>query len=70
METGENRQPHHHLPAHVFQITVFTWEYLGFREEFVHWDPQKTPRSPNTPEHGHHGTLVPHDTQMLAVSQL
>jgi hypothetical protein len=51
MQTGGVRQPHPHLLAHVFQITGFTWEDLGFRVDFVHWDAQKTPSSPNTPEH-------------------
>jgi len=62
METGGYRQPHHHLLAHVFQMTGFTWEYLGSREDFGYRDAQKTPRSPDTPEHGHHRTLVPHGT--------
>ena len=45
------RQPHPHLLAHVFQMTEFTWEDLGLREDFVHPNAQKTPRSPNAPEH-------------------
>jgi hypothetical protein len=43
-------------------MTGFTWEYLGLREEFVHEDAQKTPRSPNPPGTVHHGALVPHGT--------
>ena len=57
-----NRQPHPHQLAHVFQMAGFTWEYLGLREDFVHPGAQNPPRSPNTPEHGHHRTLVPHGT--------
>jgi hypothetical protein len=45
------RQPHPHLLAHVFQMTGFTWEDLGLREDFVHPGAQRTPRSPNAPEH-------------------
>jgi hypothetical protein len=37
-------------------------EHLGLQEDFVHPDAQKTPRSPNPPEHGHQKTLVPHGT--------
>ena len=62
METGGDHLPHPHLLAHVFQMTGFTWEYLGSREDFGYRDAQKTPRSPNTPEHGHHKKLVPHGT--------
>jgi hypothetical protein len=32
------------------------------REDFGYPDAQKTPRSPNPPEHGHRKTLVPHGT--------
>jgi len=45
------RQPHPHLLAHVFQMIGFTWEYLGLSEDFGCGDAQKTPRSPNAPEH-------------------
>ena len=62
MHTGGPRQPHPHLLAHVFQMTGFTWEHLGSREDFGYRDAQKTPRSPDPPEHGHHKTLVPHGT--------
>ena len=55
-----NPQSHPHLLAHAFQMTKFTWEYLGFREYFVHPGAQKTPRNLNTPEHGHRRTLVRH----------
>ena len=55
-------QPHPHLLAHLFQITIFTWEYLGSREDFRYWDAHKTPRSLNPPNTVHHRTLVPHGT--------
>jgi hypothetical protein len=35
----------------VFQMTGFTWEDLGLRETFGYRDAQKTPSSPNAPEH-------------------
>jgi hypothetical protein len=44
-------RPHPHLLAHVFQMTGFTVEYLGLREDLVHRDAQKSPSSPNAPEH-------------------
>jgi hypothetical protein len=62
METGGDHLPHPHLLAHVFQMTGFTWEYLGLREDFGYRDAQKTPRSPDTPEHEHHKKLAPHGT--------
>jgi hypothetical protein len=50
--SGGPRQPHPHLLAHEFQMTGFTWEYSGLREDFGYRDAQKTPRSQNPPRRG------------------
>jgi hypothetical protein len=62
MGTDWDHLPHPHLLDHVFQMTEFTWEHLGLREDLGYRDAQKAPSSPNAPEHGHHKTLVPHGT--------
>jgi hypothetical protein len=54
--------PHPHPLDHVFQMTGFIGEYSGLRVDFWYSGTQKTPRSPNPPEHGHRKTLVPHGT--------
>jgi hypothetical protein len=52
-------------------MTGFTWEYLGSWEDFGYRDAQSTPRSPDTPEHGHHKTPVPHGThRYLATGEM
>jgi hypothetical protein len=62
VQTGGIRQPHPHLHAHVFQITGFTREDIGFVETFVHPGAPNPPPSPNTPEPVHRRALVPHGT--------
>ena len=51
VRTGVTRQPHPHLHAHEFQMTDFSWEYLGSPEDLVHWGAQRTPRSQNPPRY-------------------
>jgi hypothetical protein len=51
VQAGKARQPNPHLLAHEFQMTGFTWEHSGSREDFGYRDAQKTPRSQNPPRY-------------------